>query len=373
MPKKAPFELVQKSFPSVIRSVNSEKHTAEVIMSDETVDRYQEVIKADAYRKSIKQFMKHPVLLSSHVSFGSLRNQIGEWEKIWIEDNKLVGRAKYYVGEGNPEADWGWKLVEKGIAAFSVGFISKAYENTPEEALKKNPSAPWRIYTEVELLETSQVLIPANPSALQKAESGTDLILRNMATEVRNVLSDDEILDFAGVEVDPRFLIDLEKMLEADEPETIEIKVQDKEVENSNADNTTELAIDPATLSVQNPETSSGEGEESGKSTNDTEEGLRKEVEVDQRITEKAEKLAESFIQKYISGVEERLSGQIAEIRELLLGVGTKDTVITSAESLTEINDPNYVATVLDKDNGDLELLAKIKESIEETSKLITG
>lgn len=228
-------DMVIKAFPSMIRSVNSEKFTAEVIMSDETKDRYGEVIKADAYKKSIKNFMKHPILLSSHDSWSSLRNQIGVWEKVWIEDKQLLGRAKYFVGMGNPEADWAWKLVELGVAAYSVGFISKGYEDTPDDKLQKNPSLPWRTFTEVELLETSQVLLPANPSALQKASACEDMVMRGMATGISEAMSAEDILTYNIMDVDAKFLIDMdavfkEEVIEnkaSDDVEQIEIMVPD--------------------------------------------------------------------------------------------------------------------------------------------------
>ncbi len=165
--------MIRKVFCGGIRSVNDDKFTAEVVMSDETLDRYDEVIRVTAYQNTLKQFKKHPVLLSSHKYSDNLRAQIGEWEDVWIEGKKLIGRAKWYVGEGNPEADWGFKLAQKGIAAFSVGFRSLkatiADWDKYESAKKEGKRIPRVIYDEVDLVETSQVLVPANPSALQRS------------------------------------------------------------------------------------------------------------------------------------------------------------------------------------------------------------
>lgn len=164
-------EKINKFLPIKIRSIDDTKGTVEAVVSSESIDRYGEVIKVDAYQKRLKTFMKHPVLLSSH-NYNSLTNQIGTWEKIWSEGKELVGRAKYFINSGNPEADWGFFLAKNGVAAFSVGFLPFAYEDADYEkdgeAIKAK-KIPYRTYTDVELLEISQVLVPANPTALQKS------------------------------------------------------------------------------------------------------------------------------------------------------------------------------------------------------------
>lgn len=165
-------EVTRKTFIGEVKSIDEKNFTVTAVMSDESVDRYKEVILVDAWKKGLKDFMQHPVLLSSHDYYSGLLSQIGEWEKVWIDKDtkQLVGRAKYYVNKGNPEADWGFFLATQGIAAYSVGFISKGIETDEEKmaelvGTKKKPRA---VFTDVELLETSQVLLPANPAALQQ-------------------------------------------------------------------------------------------------------------------------------------------------------------------------------------------------------------
>lgn len=195
--------LIRKQFVAQIRSIDEKTHTLEAVMSDETLDRYQEIILAEAYRKRLSVFKKHPVLLSSH-RYGDLRNQIGEWTKVWIEGKQLIGKAKYYVNEGNPEADWAFKLATKGIAAFSVGFLPHGYEETPYDEWKESKGKkPRRTYTDVELLETSQVLIPANPSAVQRSAFDEDL--QEYSLMIKNAFPEEEMDHFE--EPDPKFLI----------------------------------------------------------------------------------------------------------------------------------------------------------------------
>jgi len=188
-----------KVFIGQIKSVNKEEFTIDAIVSDETIDRYGEVILADAYKKRLGNYKKHGILLSSH-NYGSLLKQIGMAENIKIEDGKLTCKFKYFYGEGNEEADWAWKLASKyKVAAFSVGFLPYDYEEgnweKDAEAIKAKKK-PCRKYTDVELLEISQVLVPANPMALQKSidevsediDEITKTIIKEYSEEVLNLI-----------------------------------------------------------------------------------------------------------------------------------------------------------------------------------------
>jgi hypothetical protein len=130
------------------------------VVSTEAVDRDGDIIR-QAYW-DLNHFKAHPILLSSH-NYRGLQNQIGEWTEMDVKDSKLVGSAKYYVKEGNPEADWGFKLASKGRAAFSVGFV-------PDMSQAKTIDSHGNISYEFngqELLEVSQVTVPSNADALQ--------------------------------------------------------------------------------------------------------------------------------------------------------------------------------------------------------------
>jgi HK97 family phage prohead protease len=155
-------EKIVKSFKSLIKSINEEEYTADVIVSTDGVDRDREKIAKEAFTKRLKYYKDHPVLLSSH-QYGDLRKQIGEASKIKMTDEGLVATFKYYTNSGNPEADWAWVLAQKGIAGFSIGFIPFAYADKDLEKDGYN-----REYTDVELVEISQVLVPSNRNAVQQ-------------------------------------------------------------------------------------------------------------------------------------------------------------------------------------------------------------
>jgi len=156
-------------------------------MSMSTRDRDEEVILPTAFEKTLPIFMKRPVLLSSH-NYGSLQNQVGEFVDLKIKGKGLFAKPKYYINEGNPEADWAYKLAQHNMAAFSVGFIPKKAEEG------KSDKDPRRTYTEVELLEISQVTVPSNRDAIQG--------LRSKAFGVEAALLD-EVLESDLIEKKP--------------------------------------------------------------------------------------------------------------------------------------------------------------------------
>ena len=135
-----------------------------ITMSAPTQDRDEEVIQPAAFKETLPIFMQRPVLLSSH-NYGDLRKQIGEFVKIKLTKAGLQAQPKYYINQGNEEADWAYRLAEKNMAAFSVGFI-------PREWVDGNSDkAPRRTYTSLELLEISQVVVPSNREAIQGVRS----------------------------------------------------------------------------------------------------------------------------------------------------------------------------------------------------------
>lgn len=198
-------KMLRKTFAGKVKSVDAENHTVEVIMSDQTADRYNEVVLAKAWKKRLGIYKKHPILLSSH-NYHSLTHQIGMCTSIKVVGDQLIAKLKYFVGVGNDEADWGWKLAEMGIAAFSVGFIPHGYIRGGADGytealkeigikLKEGERGPHVVYTDVELLENSQVLIPANSNALQKGLKDEDPVVRSIAELMESKLGDEIAAD----------------------------------------------------------------------------------------------------------------------------------------------------------------------------------
>jgi HK97 family phage prohead protease len=155
-----------KLFRGEIKGVDEASYTLEAVVSTKKTDRDGDVILPEAFKNRLKTYKQHPVLLSSH-NYWALTSQIGKAEAITIEDDSVTVRFKYFVGEGNPEADWAWVLGKKGIASFSIGFLTHAFEWIEEKQEDGSMRTVGRKFTDIELLEISQVLVPSNRGALQ--------------------------------------------------------------------------------------------------------------------------------------------------------------------------------------------------------------
>jgi len=162
-------QLIRKTF--VAKSLGDpdlESKTIELSVSTNRKDRHGEVILHEAWEGGLDDFMnQNGPLLSQHNYWGSLRNHIGKTESIRIDkDLGLVPKFKYFIGDGAPENEevsWAWYLVTQKSGAFSVGFMDLEYK------LGDGKNEPFVTYTKASLLEISQVLVGANPDAVQNA------------------------------------------------------------------------------------------------------------------------------------------------------------------------------------------------------------
>ena len=148
------------------------------VVSTESVDRDGDIIRQDGW--DLRHFERHPVLLSSH-NYRGLTNQIGEWTKMEVVGKELVGEARYYIGQGNPEADWGFFLAGRDKAAFSVGFMPDMEQ---AKELETNGKSSYEFKAQ-ELLEVSQVTVPSNRQSLQAMKGlGLDPIVERLVDDV---------------------------------------------------------------------------------------------------------------------------------------------------------------------------------------------
>ncbi len=131
------------------------------VMSDETVDRIGDVIRADGW--NLSEFKRNPIALFGHEhSF-----PIGTWKNVRVEGKRLLGQLKMAAEGTSERIDEIRRLIEQRVLrAVSVGFRIKEYEPMDE----KDPFGPWDI-KKAELHETSVVSVPANPSAVMLAKS----------------------------------------------------------------------------------------------------------------------------------------------------------------------------------------------------------
>jgi len=128
--------------------------------SDETLDRYGEIIAASGWR--LDNYRKNPVIQNAH-QYGDVAFTLGKALRTEVAGSELVQRWQFAVDE-NPIAKLTYGLYKGGyLNTSSVGFIPLQWENGTKET-------PYRRkYLEQELLEVSAVGIPANPNALALA------------------------------------------------------------------------------------------------------------------------------------------------------------------------------------------------------------
>jgi HK97 family phage prohead protease len=129
------------------------------VLSDETPDRYGDVLSADGWE--LGNFKKNPIALFNHNS----SFPIGKWKGLKVENDALRGHLELAPAGTSERIDEIRKLVEAGILrAVSVGFL-------PVESRARSKTEPGELYVKQELIETSLVSIPANPNAIAVAKS----------------------------------------------------------------------------------------------------------------------------------------------------------------------------------------------------------
>ena len=165
-----------KVYHSKIIDIDEKKHLVKARTSTIAPDRYNEIVIPKMFAETIQNYISHGVLLSSHDYFTDLRKNIGMSLEINLTEEAIENLFEYFVGKGNAEADWGFFLAQKGIAAYSIGFMEREWIDGDGKEFSRK-------YTKGELLEISQVLVPAHPQALQSALMGDD-IRREMAETV---------------------------------------------------------------------------------------------------------------------------------------------------------------------------------------------
>ena len=130
----------------------------EFVMSDATKDRYGDVIDQSGW--VLANFKKNPIALFGHNS----AFPIGTWSDVRVEAGKLIGKLNLAARGTSDRIDEIVNLVQQGVLrAVSVGF-----QVIESKLLSDNSGI---LYTKQELLETSLVSVPANPSAVQIARS----------------------------------------------------------------------------------------------------------------------------------------------------------------------------------------------------------
>jgi HK97 family phage prohead protease/HK97 family phage major capsid protein len=143
----------------------SESDPFDYVLSDETVDRYGEVIDAAGWDLSEFRADRNPIALFNH----NRDAIIGRWENVRIKARQLLGRL-VLAEEGTSaivdEVRKHWR--QGNLRAVSVGF--QPLEKKPIDDKADDHFGPFR-YLRQQLVEASLVAVPANPNALQVSRS----------------------------------------------------------------------------------------------------------------------------------------------------------------------------------------------------------
>jgi hypothetical protein len=146
-----------------------ENRVVERVFTDETVDRYGDIVKADGV--DFENFKKNPVALAFH---NGRALPVGAVLRIWYDPAKkaVLGWILFFDttvdATGMSETIFQY-CISGALKAVSIGFLPKSqgdiYRPTDEERkLWKMP--PYGVvYRKIELLEVSVVAVPANPNA----------------------------------------------------------------------------------------------------------------------------------------------------------------------------------------------------------------
>ena len=150
-------------------------NTIQFIGSDNTVDRYNEVIDQKGWE--LENFRANPVIPDCH-DYSSIAKILGRAVSVEVKNGQLVNDVEFCLD--NPMGNLAFKMSEGGfIKSQSVGFIPLAWTNG------KNSDEPARTYQKCELMEISLVVVPANPGA-------------TIGNQIKSVLNPGERRDLAA-------------------------------------------------------------------------------------------------------------------------------------------------------------------------------
>jgi HK97 family phage prohead protease len=147
---------IRAGLHTTCRDVADGDYELDFIASDNSVDRYDEVISPTAWG-DMANFRANPVIPDCH-DYSSVAKILGRAKSVQVTNGKLVNRVAFCMD--NPMGALCYKMAKGGfINSQSVGFIPLEWTNGTSQ------DEPARTYTKCELLEISMVVVPANPGA----------------------------------------------------------------------------------------------------------------------------------------------------------------------------------------------------------------
>jgi hypothetical protein len=190
-------KLIRTLHPEV-EIVDSATGIVEYIASDESLDSYREIIRADGWR--FNAFVKNSPFVDSH-DYSTIEKCLGKVIDFQVRAGQLVETVQWAIDvPENKLAQIGWKMTQAGyLKAVSVGFYptrclvpgdGREWQEQLSELGISAADAPRCIYVEQEQVELSCCIIGANPNALAKSYKAGALTDADLDT-VYNFLQND--------------------------------------------------------------------------------------------------------------------------------------------------------------------------------------
>lgn len=167
---------IRKEIPVEVKVVDAAGGVVQYVASDESIDSYGEVIRANGWR--FTRFAKNAPFVDSH-RYDTLETLLGKVVDFRVDGRRLVETVQWAIDvPSNQRARIGWEMTRAGyLKAVSVGFYptrmtskwdqDKSTWNQQLRDLGLHEEDGVRaIYMEQEQLELSAVVIGANPNAL---------------------------------------------------------------------------------------------------------------------------------------------------------------------------------------------------------------
>jgi hypothetical protein len=168
-----------------IRVLDAAKGLVEYVASNETIDSYREIIRADGWR--FNRFAKNAPFVDSH-DYSSVDKLLGKVVDFRVEGRQLIETVEWAINAGLPEnhlANIGWKMTVAGyLKGVSVGFMpldwisawdkdkadgKEAWEQQLVDLQLPADTNVRTIYLEQDQHELSAVIIGANPDAVARS------------------------------------------------------------------------------------------------------------------------------------------------------------------------------------------------------------
>lgn len=145
-----------------VKSVDPDKMQIEAIASTPTIDRGDDIVLPEAFKDTLKEYMKNPVVLAAHqhASDSGRSMVVGHVVKAKVDKRGLHITVEFADTELGREY---FELYSgKHQRAFSIGFRSIKWRDESRDGKRVH------IHEEVELYEISVCPVPMNPECLSK-------------------------------------------------------------------------------------------------------------------------------------------------------------------------------------------------------------